>query len=703
MNVLENIRSDLRTRFPALHGISPHALALAGSQPSPPPPRADPTAIILGLDAQKQPVGISLVARLEHLFVLGVTGSGKSNLLLHYMRQAIKLGEGGLFLDPHGSHPDSGYSSLLSWLAKRDRRVHIFDFNATTHTVGFNPLACPPGTDVSVIAGNVLDALAVSWEGESFAQKPTIERNMTVAFSTLAELGLTLVEAPMLFDHADEHGLRAYAIQNIQDRYTRDELKRLQDLARDSRRKRDFDQETVGPLNRLQRLLRPPAIRAMLGQTSPILDMQAAMDNGDIILANLSGGSRAYERDADLFGRLLVRMTLFHAKRRKNNLPFTMMLDEAHRFLSSDVPTLLGEVRKYGVSVVSAMQWLEQASTHDENILAALLKGTNCKICFRLRDAKESEQLAGSLVPLDLEQPVAKLMKPTVILHNRRKFASESASQQEAETASTAISKGETDGEAETLGETEAESDSNFGSVSDARSISDMSSASHGIASGNHSGASAGTVMTPTGDYWHPEETSSHSAGEQSGASAGHSSSVGSGTSRNVGTVDSRGSMSSSSYARSRAATRSFARSRAETQGKAQTRATGQTKGFSEGLEPLMAWLPGGVHSKDNMLYKAGLTLRNLSTGVAFVSYVGKAGAVATFVTVPHITSDPVSPEALAAERDRMIARSPAAIPADEAMAHIAEREAELTARKIPEDTKPRKSGFKQPRGERRW
>ena len=677
MSQLAAIQEDLRSRFPTLCGV--RSQEVERLQPRP----LDRTAIILGRDQKRAPVGLPLRVRLEHLLIVGATGSGKSRELLHYLRQVIRNGEGALFLDPHGDHKDSTYRALVSSIAEA-RRVHLFDFNSASHTLGFNPLACPPGTDVSVIAGNVLDALSVSWEGESFSQKPTIERVLTVVFSALAELGLTLVEAPMLLDHKDEQGLRAYAIQHIQDRYTRDELKRLHELSQDGRRRRDFDQEVVGPLNRLQRLLRPQALRLMLGQTKPVLDMQAAMDSGDIILANLSGGSRVYEKDADLFGRLLVRTALFHAKRRENDRPFNVVLDEAHRFLSGDIPVLLAEVRKNGISIVAAIQWLEQASTDDDKILAALLNGTNGKICFRLRDAEEAEKLAHSNVPLDLEVPVSSLNKPAVVGHRLIHLGNESTSDQESVTDSVALIHGKTTGRSSTVGESATVSSGHFEGEADMHSVSDMQSSGHGKSAGSGDSASAGEVMVPTGEYWSPMHTSAETEGTNSSASSAHSSSSSESQASNSGKVVSSGFMESESHGYSYADSRSTATTSAETRGRATSLGTGKTAGFSEALEPIIKWLPSSVHSKDNMLYKAGQMLRSLPTGIAYLNYVGKDGPVSTLFTVPPIFTPVISPEEFGKVRDSVMATSSAAISIEDAVANIVDREQEMLARKPP-------------------
>lgn len=598
--------------------------------------RPDPTAIVVGKDAADMPVSLPLRSRLEHALILGSTGSGKSRLLLHFMRQAVKRGEGLLFLDPHGGHPDSIYRDLIIWLSRRDRSLHVIDLNAP-NVIGFNPLFCPPGTDPSVIAGNVMDALAISWEGESFAQKPSIERVLSAVLIALVEMKLTLCDAPLLLDHDDAQGLRKRAIETVQDPYTRDELKRLDDLAKDGRRMRDFDQETIGPRNRFARLLRPPVLRQMLGRSG--LDLRAVMDEGGIVLANLSGGASVYKRDTDLLGRLLTRTALFEAERRRNSRPFSIVLDEAHRFLSPDIPILLAEVRKYGISVVAAMQWLEQAG--DEHVRAALLN-VNCKICFRLRDAKESEALARSVIPLDLERPIATLVKPAVVGHRRITLANQSRGENKSD--STGNSRGETRGRAATNGSTIGHMHAEGSSWATSEGTSD----SEGTTSGNSENATQIMLPIMEDGIFAPDPFITRVA-EGSGNSSGSSS----GSSRSSSTTEGSSIVDAETYSRTTSETESFAASLATSESHSQ--GTTETIGHGEALEPILANLPTAVHGIQNELYRAGLMLRSLPTAVGYLSYVGRYGPVATLFTVPPVFTAEVTEEAFSITRDRFL------------------------------------------------
>jgi hypothetical protein len=241
-------------------------------RPSPAPP-VDRSAIALGRDQHGRAVMLPQRARMEHCHAIGTTGAGKSYWLAHCIRQDVANGCGVMVIDPHGEHPASLYRSLLGWLDETDyggrRTIHLIDPNSPTHTVGFNPLARPDAdTDISVLAGVTLEAFSRAWGGEDTTNKPTIERVLTATFAALAELHLTLVEAPFLLDRKDRHGLRAFAMENVKDRYTKDELYRLHELSLDERRRHDFDLEVVGPINRIARFVRPTAIRGMIGQTS---------------------------------------------------------------------------------------------------------------------------------------------------------------------------------------------------------------------------------------------------------------------------------------------------------------------------------------------------------------------------------------------------------------------------------------------------
>jgi Helicase HerA, central domain/TraM recognition site of TraD and TraG len=489
---LTEIEARVRARHPRLFPA-----------PRVPVPAIDRSALVLGRNEHGAIELIGERARLEHAHVIGTTGSGKSTFLEHCIRQDIRHGRGVCVVDPHGEHPDSLYRSILGWLDKsgytRTRIIHLIDPNAQSATVGFNPLTRPDaGTDLSVIAGVCLEAFERVWGGEDTQEKPTIRRVLKATFMALAELGLTLAEATLLYDPDDEHGVRAWAVEHVRDRYARDELRRLHQLSLDERGRRDFRMEVVGPINRLAEFVSADTIRTIVGQTERLLDLREALDEGHIILANLSGGSRVYEGDADLLGRLLTRMLFFHAKRRrKPHVPYFMYLDECHRYLSGDLENILAEARKYGVGAVLSHQWLAQLEVESENMLAAVRSATNLKAVFRLKDPVEAQDLAEMVVPLDLEMPVEKLIKPTVVGHRWVKLASESTTEQQSTTDSQSVSRGEGYAETESYVQSRATTFAEGTSSMRSQASNTAMGASQMTMSGSASGMNGAQMMTP--------------------------------------------------------------------------------------------------------------------------------------------------------------------------------------------------------------
>lgn len=673
----------LSRRADILAGIrAAHPRLFPQVTPVPCLPRLDRNAVVLGRNPLGHPVTLPVRPRLEHAHVIGTTGAGKSKFIEYCVRQDIANGHGVCVVDPHGEHPDSLYRSVLNWLDASGvgvrRTIHLIDPNAPTHIVGFNPLARPDDeTDLSVVAGVTLEAFSRAWGGEDTATKPTIERVLTATFTALAELRLTLVEAPFLLDRNDRHGLRAHALQTVTDRYTRDELRRLHELSLDERRRHDFDLEVVGPINRIARFVRPPAIRSMVGQTESRLDFRQALDRGEVILCNLSGGAHVYERDADLLGRLLTRSLFFHAKRRRApERPFFLYLDECHRYLSGDIESILAESRKYGVATLLSHQWLAQLETAGDNMLAAVLNATNLKVVFRIKDPEEAERLAHAVVPLDLETPVRSLVKPGVIGHRRVRFSNESASEQKASTISVTELEGESVGRSVSLSESVADSES----VSVTESVSDVES---------ESSMSARTNVAASGEGF-AENLSYDPMQVPMGMPIGMNQTFGMSTSVAIGATESAGQSRSSSRARSSGSARSHTTSsawaesmsrathRARSLGEAQTHGTGTSRGTSESLEPILANLPTAVHGKENALYMAAQTLRNLATGTAFVNYVGAAGMVPVLLTVPRFSGRTLTAEAFAALRSRLLSASRSAISAEQAASLVERREQSL-------------------------
>ena len=638
----ETIRAELPERFPLLK--APSAL-----------PPCDPRMVVFGLSDQHTPVTMSERPRFEHAHVIGTTGGGKTNFLEHVIRQDIKKGDGVCVIDPHGGHPDSLYRSLITWLfaaGYTERRViHLVDPNAESHTTGFNPLALPDAhTSVSVVASTALEAFERVWGDEDTHAKPTIRRILKGTFAALAELRLTLAEAELLFDHRDEHGIRKLVVEKIEDRYARTVLRDLHRLSEGDRTGQRFRDEVVGPVNRLAEFVSAPSIRRIIGQREHVIDLRQALDEGHIILVNLSGGNSVSDADCELLGRLLTRFLFFHAKRRKSDRPFWFYLDECQRYLSGDIPSLLAEARKFRVAVTLSHQWQNQLGSADDQMLAAVHNATNLKVAFRIKHPKEAKEIAEAIMPIDLEMPVQALIKPTVVGHRRTTLHNWSSSVLETDSTSIAIS------ESESYSESKGDSSASANSSGSGRSSSQSAGESYTI-------PTLGVFPTP------PNEVAiSGSRGMGESSDSGRSESVGTNSTRSVSGTS------------------------GETITEGHSTTYSETQGGSEALEPVYRDLPSAVHSYENAAYLAAQRLRSLAAGEAYVSFVDQRGLHSARVLVPLVQQIAVSDRAFSGLRTLILKRSPSALETAAAAEELEQREQKLIAeaKKVGEVIEPK-------------
>ena len=644
---------DRQAAFLAKHPrLASHQAKLKSDEPSLRPI----DLIALGVDDQNRVIRVSDTPRLEHMHVIGSTGCGKSTFLLNCILQDIARGRGVCVLDPHGGHPDSLLNMVLRFLHDHDwlatRKVHIIAPNVREHVVGFNPLAPLPGTDVSVIAGAMIKAFERVWGDEDTHEKPLMRRLLRTIFTALTERGMTIPDAELLLDYEDAAGVRLNIISGLKNEQARRDLERIERLSKQPRAYEAFEQTVVGPLNRLAEFVSCDAIRAMLSMTreqetpDKTIDLLDIMNRGHILLVDLQHGTSVDEAATDLLGKMLLRyLFLLMAHRKPYQLPgdealkfhpFFIYVDECHRYVTDDIQGLLTESRKFGIGVTLAHQYLAQLGKPGEKVYEALRNSTELKAVFRVKLAKEAQELAHDVIPLDLEIPVNAGIRPVQVGFEIKDLASNSYSVHEGEGesdavhAAQAISKGRTAMQhwMRSVGHASATSQgsgtatsSSFGTSEGLSAVqSHMDSMAYtydpntqtfvgmpmplGMNVGSADGASSAWLssnMSQRGDTTSQFESRSESESTSEGEGGGLAFSEGTATSQ--GTSSARN------------------KTRGETQG----------RGSSQALFPVYANLPSSFHSKDNALYMAGETIRNLPVGRAILRFRDKV----TTLTVP--------------------------------------------------------------------
>jgi hypothetical protein len=170
---------------------------------------------------------------------------------------------------------------------------------------------------------------------------------------------------------------------------------------------RDFDAQISSTVNRFNDFLHAEKLRLMFGQTVASLDLGKALEEGQIIIANLSTeGGRASEEDASLFATLLLSDLWTAAKERGKGTeeadvkPFYVYIDEFQNFITPTIAKNLDQARGFGLHLTLANQFPRQilhAGANGAQVYDSVMANARSKIVFSLEGTENLKPLAESL------------------------------------------------------------------------------------------------------------------------------------------------------------------------------------------------------------------------------------------------------------------------------------------------------------------
>ncbi len=348
--------------------------------------------------------GIKQKNRRGHMYVVGMTGTGKSTLICNMASHDIKSGYGLALIDPHGDLAEEILDSVPS---SRVNDVIYLNAADLEYPLAFNPLEQVAADQRYLVASGIISTLKKVWS-ESWG--PRLEHILRHALLTLLENpGSTLLDLPKLL--TDEQ-FRELALRRV----TRPEVRSFW-YAEFGRYSAWMRSEAVSPiLNKLGQFLTSIPLRNIVGQQKSAVNFRTIMDEGKIFIANLSKGQIG-EDNCSLLGALIVthiqlaalsRADLPQASRR----PFYFYVDELHDFLTLSFADILSGSRKYGLNLVLAHQNLMQI---DEKLRAAILGNAGTIISFRV-GVEDAELLAKAFYPVFNESDLVNLPNHNIYL-----------------------------------------------------------------------------------------------------------------------------------------------------------------------------------------------------------------------------------------------------------------------------------------------
>lgn len=317
--------------------------------------------------------GIKRADRRAHMYIIGKTGTGKSTLIANLARQDLLNGEGFALLDPHGDLIEQVLCSV-----PEERKPDLIYFNVPdiARPLAFNPLEAPAPHLRPLVASGLISIFKKLWEEFWGPRMEYILRNALLALLDLP--GTTLLDVPRLLDDPD---FRRHVLSYVRN----DQVRRFWIREYQTYPVR-FRAEAIAPIqNKVGEFLVNPILRRIVGQPKSALDLRQVMDQGKILLVNLSKGKIGEDTAALLGGMLVTKIGLAALSRtempEQERRDFYLYVDEFPSFTTTSFAGMLAEMRKYRVGLILAHQYLTQV---DEPIRDAILGNSGTVISFRI-------------------------------------------------------------------------------------------------------------------------------------------------------------------------------------------------------------------------------------------------------------------------------------------------------------------------------
>ena len=348
---------------------------------------------------QRKKFGIKTDDRLRHLYIIGKTGMGKTVMMENMAIQDIQRGNGLAFIDPHGEAAER----LLDFVPS-DRVNDVIYFNPADLDIpiAFNVMEKVDFRYRHLVAGGLMGVFKKVWPDVWSARMEYILNNSILALLEYPDS--TLLGINRMLADPDYRG-------KVVDKITDPVVKSfwVNEFARYNQR---YEVEATAAIqNKVGQFISNPLIRNIVGQVKSSINMREVMDEGKILILNLSKG-KVGEDNSRLLGALLVTKLQLAAMSRvdipeEKRKSFYLYVDEFQNFATEAFANILSEARKYRLSLILGHQYISQM---EETVRDAVFGNVGTLVTFRV-GAEDAEFLEKELMPEFNAQDLVNLAK----------------------------------------------------------------------------------------------------------------------------------------------------------------------------------------------------------------------------------------------------------------------------------------------------
>ncbi len=348
--------------------------------------------------------GIKADDRRRHMYLLGKTGMGKTNLLENLAIQDILQGHGICFIDPHG---DVAQKLIKAIPPERINDVVYFDPSDQKFPIAFNVLEQVGADQRSLVASGLVGVFKKIWADSWGPRLEYILRNAILAL--LEYPGSSLLGVMRILV---DKSYRERVIEKVTDPV----VKQFWSVEFAGWNERVL-QEVISPIqNKVGQFTSNSLIRNIIGQPTSAFDVRDIMDNKKILIMNLAKGKIGEDSSALLGAMMITKIQM--AAMGRADIPeadrkdFYLYVDEFQNFATDSFANILSEARKYRLSLILANQYITQL---EEKVSDAVFGNCGTIVAFRV-GASDAELLEKEFEPVFMMNDLINLPKYQIYL-----------------------------------------------------------------------------------------------------------------------------------------------------------------------------------------------------------------------------------------------------------------------------------------------
>jgi hypothetical protein len=338
-------------------------------------------------NADGEKVRLPEESRDRHVYIVGGTGTGKSELLLRMIRENINAGEAVIVLDPHGDL----FESALACVPKhRQKDLLLIDPVHPDRRPALNILDIHDGRlrkrHAELLIGELLQCFSELWNNpEAFGPMFETYFRHAIQLLTLRE-GAPKNVGDFNLVFAD-HGFRQQLLAECGDESTRIFWQKVAEKAGGEH---SLANMTPYITCKMAPLTSGAFLSELLRQPRDNVRLAARINETPIILVNLNKGVLGV-RESRVLGVILLAQIMSAGLGRSllptgERKPVNVYVDEFQNFVSDTMASMLAEARKFGLRFVLANQTLGQLNVGhgQQDLRETVLGNVGNMILFRL-------------------------------------------------------------------------------------------------------------------------------------------------------------------------------------------------------------------------------------------------------------------------------------------------------------------------------